>query len=156
MTWIVDTCVLLDIHLHDPVFGRPSAECLAHLASAGLAITSTTVIELAPAFAGDLLLLEDFLAHVGVAHHGLTAPTKDHAMAWNDADTKRAFAAWHQHIHARRSNDAVPRRPVADLLIATVASRGSGVITRNPTHFRAFYPASALPIVNPTKRASWP
>lgn len=157
MSWIVDTCVLLDIHLNDPVFGRPAADCLAHCAVHGLAATSTTVIELAPAFNGDLLLLEEFLALVGVAHQTSPGAVAGLTPAWDGDDTVRAFAAWHHHVQARRaSGGTVGRRPVADLLIATVATRFSGVITRNAGHFRAFFPAATLAIVDPMDRGTWP
>ena len=66
MSWVVDTSVLLDVHLADPVFSRASAECLAKHVVAGLVVSPVTYIELAPAFDGDADLQEQFLAEVGV------------------------------------------------------------------------------------------
>ena len=157
MTWIVDTCVLLDVRLNDATFGRPSAACLAHLLPQGLAITSTTFIELAPAFRGDAALLEAFLDQVGVAHQALPGSVQGLTPAWEAADTASAFTAWNRHVLARRaSGGTIPRRPVADLLIATVAQRFAGVVTRNPSHFRAFYDERAMRLVDPNQSSTWP
>ena len=66
MAWVVDTSVLLDIHLADPAFSRASAECLSKYCADGLAISPVTYVELAPAFGGDAALQEQFLAEVGI------------------------------------------------------------------------------------------
>jgi len=112
VTWIVDTCVLLDVRLNDAMFGRASATCLAHLLPKGLAITSTTFVELAPAFRGDSALLEAFLDQVGVAHQALPGSVQGLTPAWEADDTAHAFGAWHRHVLARRSSGGtIPRRP---------------------------------------------
>jgi predicted nucleic acid-binding protein len=147
MTWLVDTCVLLDLLVNDPQFGLSSATCLNRLLPQGLAISSTTYIELAPAFRGDAELMATFLAQVGIA-----SPASP---KWLPTDTTNAFSAWHRQVSARRaSGGSEPRRPVADLLIATVACRHAGIVTRNPRDFRAFYPD--LTIVDPCDAATWP
>ena len=157
MTWIVDTCVLLDVRLNDATFGRSSAMCLAHLLPQGLAITSTTFVELAPAFRGDTALLEAFLDQVGVAHQALPGSVQGLTPAWDADDTAHAFAAWHQHVQARRaSGGTIPRRPIADLFIASVARRFTGVVTRNCAHFHAFNPNNAIRLVDPTQPSTWP
>ncbi len=157
MTWIVDTCVLLDVRLNDATFGRSSAECLAELLPQGLAITSTTYIELAPAFRGEVALVDEFLDEVGVAHQAFPGSVLGLTPAWSEDDTAHAFAAWHRHTQARRSSGGtMPRRPLADLLIATVARRFSGIVTRNGAHFFAFDAGKALHIVDPTQPGTWP
>ena len=157
MTWIVDTCVLLDVHLNDPTFGRSSATCLAHLLPQGLAITSTTFIELGPAFRGKIALAEAFLDEVGVAHQAFPGSVLGLTPAWTEDDTIHAFAAWHRQTQARRaSGGTIPRRPVADLFIATVARRFSGIITRNVAHFQALNTDEVLLIVDPTRPNTWP
>jgi hypothetical protein len=157
MTWIVDTCVLLDVHMGDLAFGRTSASCLAHLLQQGLAITSTTYIELAPAFRGNVALMEAFLDEVGVAHQALPGSVQGLTPAWSEEDTAYAFTAWHHHTQARRaSGGVIPRRPVADLFIATVARRFTGVVTRNSAHFLAFDPEKSLRIIDPTQPTTWP
>src|SRR5690349_5145964 len=64
MAWVVDTSVLLDIYSADPVFAQASARCLAAHAADGLTLCPITYIELAPAFNGDSVLQEQFLAEV--------------------------------------------------------------------------------------------
>ncbi len=157
MTWIVDTCVLLDVRLNDARFGRASATCLAHLLPQGLAITSTTFIELAPAFRGDSALLEAFLDQVGVAHQALPGSVQGLTPAWEADDTAHAFGAWHRHVQARRSSGGtIPRRPLADLFIATVARRFAGVVTRNAAHVQGLFPEGAIRVVDPTQPDTWP
>lgn len=156
MTWIVDTCVLLDIHLNDATFGHTSAACLAHFLPQGLAITSTTFIELGPAFRGDIVLAEAFLDEVGVAHQALPRSVQGLAPAWSEDDTTYAFAAWHRQTQVRRASGGVlSRRPVADLFIATVARRFAGIVTRNGAHFQAFDSGPSLKIVDPTQSSTW-
>lgn len=157
MTWVIDTCVLLDIRLNDSTFGRPSAACLAHLLPQGLAITHITYIELAPAFRGETALLDAFLDRVGVAHQAFPGAVEGLTPAWTEADTAAAFTAWHHLTQARRaSGGTLPRRPVADLLIGTMARRFAGIVTRNTAHFRAFDQSKPQRIVDPTQPLEWP
>ena len=66
MAWVVDTSVLLDIHLDDPTFGNRSGQCLMRYLPDGLVICPVSYIELAPAFSGDSSLQEAFLQEAGV------------------------------------------------------------------------------------------
>lgn len=54
MSWIVDTCVLLDVRLADPKFGRASAACLEAHSPDGLRLCPITFVEIAPSFRGDV------------------------------------------------------------------------------------------------------
>jgi len=129
MTWIVDTCVVIDVFENDPDFGLRSARLLEERLSEGLAVSPVTHIELAPAFEGDLVEQKRFLTQAGIAHH----------LGWTLADTEAAHFAWHQHIVARRAG-VHPKRPIADLLIGAFASNRRGLITRNPADFRKNFP----------------
>ena len=51
MTWVVDTCVVLDVLEGDPEFGLASARLIDKLAGEGLSLCPVSYIELAPAFA---------------------------------------------------------------------------------------------------------
>lgn len=132
MSWVVDTSVLLDVHLADPVFSRASAECLAKHVVAGLVVSPVTYIELAPAFDGDADLQEQFLAEVGVEWPAL----------WTLRDTQAAHDLWSAHVRKRHSGRAT-KRPVTDLLIEAFAQRFEGLITRNPRHF------ATVPVIVP-------
>jgi predicted nucleic acid-binding protein len=129
MTWVVDTCVVLDVLEDDPQFGRASAKLLEKLLRDGLAVSPVTMVELAAAFGGDLADQKRFLDQAGIAHHE----------AWTAADTEAAHAAWHAYVVARRSQP-IPKRPVADLLIGGFAANRQGLITRNPADFRRWFP----------------
>jgi hypothetical protein len=129
MTWIVDTCVVIDVLENDPDFGLRSARLLEERLVEGLAVSPITQIELAPAFDGDLVEQKRFLTQAGISHHP----------GWTLADTEAAHHAWHGHIAARRSG-AQPKRPIADLLIGAFASNRRGLITRNPDDFRKSFP----------------
>ncbi|MDP3851280.1 MAG: hypothetical protein Q8Q59_12300 [Luteolibacter sp.] len=129
MTWIVDTCVVIDLLENDPDYGLPSARLLEERLAEGLAVCPVTQIELAPAFDGDLAEQNFFLAQAGILHH----------LGWTVADTEAAHRAWHRHITGRRAG-TLPKRPIADLLIGAFAANRRGLITRNPADFRKNFP----------------
>ncbi len=129
MTWIVDTCVVIDLFENDPDFGLRSAQLLEAQLSEGLAICPVTQIELAPAFEGDLAAQKTFLNQAGIHHH----------LGWTIADTEAAHRAWQLHIAARRAG-TLPKRPIADILIGAFAANRRGLITRNPGDFRPNFP----------------
>ena len=125
--WAVDTSVLIDVYLPDPVFAQASAECLAaHLAD-GLVISPMTYVELAPAFDGDTRLQEQFLSENGV----------EWLEPWTHADTEGAHRLWADYVKKKRAGQVGQgsKRPVADVFIEAFARRFQGLITRNPKHF---------------------
>jgi predicted nucleic acid-binding protein len=129
MTWIVDTCVVLDVFENDPQFGKGSAKLLEKLLPDGLAVGPVTMIELSAAFAGDLAEQKKFLDQAGISH----------SEPWTTADTEAAHAAWNSYVVGRRAHK-ISKRPVADLLIGGVAANRHGLITRNPDDFRRWFP----------------
>lgn len=133
MAWVVDTCLLLDVGLDDPKFGRTSEDLLRMKSADGLLVCPVTFVELAPAFAGNLTSLRKFL---------LGIPT-DFQEPWLEQDTEAAAGAWARHIQMRRFSRG-PRRPVADVLIGAFALRFDGLLTRNATDFRRLFPKLRL------------
>lgn len=133
MAWIVDTCVLLDIRLADPVFAESSAQCLRFYSREGLGITPVTYVELAPQFYGDLAEQDAFLS----AHRIQSTES------WEKQDTLTAASHWALFV-ARKRAQKLPRRPVADVLIAAFAARFQGLITRNADDFRKVAPTLRL------------
>ena len=120
----------------DPVFEPASTACVqAHLQD-GIVICPVTFVELGPAFSGDVVAAEAFLAsiHIGTTEY------------WTPEDTLLAHRLWHQ-FQMRRRHAQVAKRPVADVLIAAFAERFEGIITRNAADFRNILPA--LQIVEP-------
>lgn len=134
--WIVDTCVVLDILEADPTFGLSSAQCLELRLPEGLAISPVTMVELAPAFDGDLLEQKVFLDAAGISWDE----------RWTMADTENAHTAWNTCIQAKRLTKT-RKRPVADILIGAFALGRTGLITRNSDDFRPWFPA--LKILEP-------
>jgi len=129
MTWVVDTCVVIDVLENDPSFGLRSATLLEQKLGEGLSICPVTFVELAPAFEGNFEEQEHFLEQAGI----------DSRIGWTAADTRITYRAWHLHIAARRSG-ILPKRPIADVLIGAFASNRRGLITRNPGDFRRNFP----------------
>ena len=129
MTWVVDTCIVIDILENDPNFGLRSATLLETKLDEGLSICPVTFVELAPAFGGNANEQETFLRQAGIGFRD----------GWTTADTRTAHLAWHLHIDARRSG-VVPKRPIADVLIGAFATNRRGLITRNATDFRRNFP----------------
>ena len=136
MAWVVDTCILLDIGLDDPEFASASESLLDARLAEGLLTCPVTFIELAPAFAGQIDALEEFLLQLGV----------DHQESWMAADTATASSAWARHVQKRRSQQT-QKRPIADVLIGAFALRHHGLLTRNAGDFRKLFPA--LPLIEP-------
>jgi len=137
MTWVVDTCVLIDVLEDDPQFGLASAKCLANQWAAGLVVCPISYIELSPAFMGDETRQIDFLTKLGA--------TFDEP--WTEADTRMAHKTWNRYIDLKR-NHHLPRRPIADVLICAFASRFQGLITRNRSDFSHLLPS--LKFIDPT------
>ena len=138
MSFVVDTCILIDIADADPAFGKASARILSKRVEEGLHLSPISYVELAPLFAGSMRLLDEFLLGLGVSSEtGI------------DEDTRAsAFSAWARHITAKRAGVA-SRRPVADIFIGALALQHQGLITRNAKYFQSLYPK--LRIIDPAK-----
>jgi predicted nucleic acid-binding protein len=129
MTWVVDTCLVIDVLEGDPDFGRPSAVLLDKLAGEGLCLCPVSYIELAPAFLGDTHRQNTFLANIGVQY----------SIPWDWSDTQCAHKGWDHFVTLRRTRK-LGRRPVADILIGAFASGRKGLLTRNPADFKTVFP----------------
>ena len=138
MTWVVDTCILIDILKADPIFSRPSSQELQSKMDDVLAIAPITYVELAPAFQGDVKAQDDFLDALWIQYD--FEGNRDAVLA--------AHRSWHEHILRRRSG-AEEKRPIADVMIGAYALSKGGLITRNEADFRRLYPS--LEIFNPTQ-----
>lgn len=68
MTWVVDTCAVLDVFENDPKFGKSSADLLQKLLPQSLAISPVTVVELSAVFGGDLVEQKRFLDLAGISY----------------------------------------------------------------------------------------
>jgi len=66
MSWVVDTCVLIDVLEDDPTFGSSSANLLEKVLRDGLVLCPVTMVELSPAFDGSLETQKHFLEQVGI------------------------------------------------------------------------------------------
>jgi predicted nucleic acid-binding protein len=127
--WIVDTCVVLDVFENDPQYGLASAKLLQKLLPEGLAVSPVTMVELAAAFEGDISEQKRFLEQAGISH----------AESWTGADTEAAHRAWNAYVMSRRKGN-IPKRPIADLMIGGFAVNRQGLVTRNPSDFRRWFP----------------
>lgn len=127
--WVVDTCVVLDVFENDPQFGRKSAALLERLLADGIAVSPVTMIELSAAFKGNISEQKRFLEGAGITH----------SEGWTAADVDASHRAWSAYVLARRK-DKTPRRPIADIMIGGFAASRQGLITRNPSDFRRWFP----------------
>ena len=138
MTWVVDTCILLDILDRHPTFGERSADALESKMDSVLVIAPITYVELAPAFNGDSRAQDAFLNELWIRCD--FEGGKDTVLA--------AHKAWYEHVLRKRAGE-VKKRPIADVMIGAYAMQKDGLITRNEDDFRSLYPS--LRIFNPTK-----
>ena len=130
MSWLVDSCVLLDVLDSDSAFSRSSATIIDDMVAEGLFISPVTAVEIAPAFLGDSERQDHFLWEIGVSISD----------RWDDVAQHAAQAAWAAHIAAKRRGLA-SKRPVADILIGALALRHDGLITRNYDDFHRHFPS---------------
>ena len=133
MAWVVDSCVLIDVAIDDPVFGNASAHCLQSRLHQGLVICPITHVEIGPVFEGDRILQERFLEEAGI----------DWMEPWISADTVLAHELWAKYILKKRQHK-MRGRPIADVLIGAFAARFEGLITRNAEDFRRLCPGLKL------------
>ncbi len=140
MSWVIDTCVLLDIALGDPQFALGSAQTLDRLREDGLIACPVTLVEIAPALGGRPDAARAFCAGIGIPLDTV----------WTADDTLAAMKAWSAYVAAKRAGLSA-KRPIADILIGAFAQRRRGLITRNATEFRRWF--GALPIVDPSRPA---
>jgi len=139
MAWVVDTCAVLDVLENDPLYGLGTARRLRLMRSDGLVVCPVSVVELGPAFLGDLRQQKEFFDLVGF----------DGTQSFTMADTEAAHTGWDRYVRAKRKGLAA-RRPVADILIGGFAMRFQGLVTRNPSDFAPWFPN--LKIIAPSNR----
>ena len=133
MSWVVDTCVVIDVLDVDSEHDLPSAQMLNSMLFEGLVLCPVCFVELAPSFDGDLRRQCDFFETAGI----------DYKEAWLLEDTYLAHAAWQRQIRARHDKKA-PRRPLADILIGAFSMRYEGLVTRNSSDFADIFPSLAI------------
>jgi predicted nucleic acid-binding protein len=136
MPWVIDSCVLLDVALKDPVNGLSSALFIEAKRKDGLTVCPVSVVEIALFFNGDVSTVREFLKLMGA----------ESSASWMEADTEAAVQGWTRYVRLKRAGEA-PKRPIADILIGAFACRHQGLITRNPDDFRPFFPR--LPLTKP-------
>jgi len=133
MAWVVDTSVMVDVYLADPLFAAASAQCLTDHYRDGLIICPISYVELHPACRGKENVLQEFLAQLGVQWQEV----------WTWTDTQKAGALWHQYAQ-RKAKGFQAKRPLADVLIGAFSYRFQGLITRNQNDFRRLCPGLIL------------
>lgn len=138
MTWVVDTCVILDVLDGKSEFSERSALALQSKLDDVLLIAPVSYVELAPAFNGDVGEQNDFLRRIWVQCD----------FKGDESAVLAAHKAWHEHVVRKRAGET-RKRPIADVLIGAYALRKGGLITRNEEDFRSLYPM--LNIYNPAR-----
>ena len=131
-TWVVDTCVLLDLVAGSDAQANAAETILEDAATEGLCICPVTLVELAPSFP-EVHKLRDFLLDYAI----------DGNVGFASLDAEAAHLLWQRLIQRRRLTGS-PRRPLADVLIAGFARCRRGLITRNSTDFAVIAPELPL------------
>ena len=141
MTWVVDTCVLLDLACNDKAFAGCASRAIQSKMDDVLTIAPLTYVELAPQFLGNAARQDEFLRSLWIEcdYEG----SRDAVLT--------AHKAWHEHISRKRAGQ-VAKRPIADIMIGAYAVQKGGLITRNEDDFRSLFPN--LAIFNPVATAT--
>ena len=139
MTWVVDTCILIDVLKADPVFAKSSSAALQSKMDDVLIIAPITYVELAPAFRGNVEAQNEFLNALWIRYD----------FEGNREAVLAAHKSWYEHVLRKRSG-IEERRPIADVMIGAYALSKGGLITRNESDFRTLFPT--LEIFNPTSQ----
>ena len=136
MTWVVDTCVLLDLACNDKTFAGCASQAIQSKIDDDLTIAPLTYVELAPQFLGNAARQDEFLRSLWIECD--FDGSRDAVLA--------AHKAWYEHITRKRAGQ-VTKRPIADIMIGAYAMQKGGLITRNEDDFRSLFPN--LTIFNP-------
>ena len=136
MTWVVDTCGLIDVFRGDKTFSAMSSMALQSKLDDVLTVAPITYVELSPEFNGDVAAQDAFLDAMWIQRD--FNGSKEAVLL--------AYKAWHEHIMRKRAG-STRKRPIADVLIGAYAMQKGGLITRNEAEFRTLYPT--LTIFNP-------
>lgn len=125
----VDTNVLLDVLLHDPVFAARSEEALRQSSSEGsIVICEIVYAELAGLFPSRTAL-ETFLKETGIQ----LVPSKTEVL-W------KAGELWRKFCLERRNKSATQRRILADFLIGAHALlQTEALLTRDQDFYRSTF-----------------
>lgn len=115
MSWVVDTCVIIDILRGDTEFSAPSADALDAKMQHGLLIAPITYVELAPSFGGNVAEQDELLADFGIG------------VEFGEDKEKILLAhrAWYEHV-CRKRMGVEKRRPVADVLSGPMPCKKAG------------------------------
>ena len=136
MTWVVDTCVIIDVLRGDETFSIKSSMALQAKLDDVLTIAPLTYVELAPEFNGDVEAQNAFLDGMWIQRD----------FGGSEETVIAAHKAWYEHVLRKRKGEA-RKRPIADIMIGAYAMQKGGLITRNEVDFRSLYPN--LTIFNP-------
>ena len=136
MTWVLDTCVLLDLACNDKMFADCASRAIQAKLDDALTIAPITYVELAPQFLGNGERQNEFLRDLWIECD--FGGSMDSVLA--------AHHAWYEHVLRKRKGE-IAKRPIADVIIGAYALSKGGLITRNEVDFRSLYPT--LKIFNP-------
>jgi len=133
MTWVVDTCILIDILKADLVFSIASSRAIQSKMDDVLLVAPIAYVELAPAFKGDVVAQDGFLDALWIGHD----------FGGDRSAVLAAHKSWYEHVLRKRAG-LTAKRPIADVMIGAYALSKGGLITRNEADFRALYPSLVI------------
>ena len=93
MTWVVDTCILIDVFRGDKTFAAMSSMALQSKLDDVLTVAPITYVELSPEFNGDAAAQDAFLDAMWI-HRDFNG-SKEAVLL--------AHKAWHEHIMRKRA-----------------------------------------------------
>ena len=113
MTWVLDTCVLLDLACNDKIFADCASRAIQSKLDDVLTIAPITYVELAPQFLGDVERQNEFLRDLWIECD--FGGSMDSVLA--------AHHAWYEHV-LRKRKESVGTHPIEVNKIKGLAGSG--------------------------------
>jgi predicted nucleic acid-binding protein len=136
---LVDSNILIDIFVRDPIWAAPSAHSLTDAAGESrVCVNQIIVSEVAPRFD----TLDEFIGRV--VTFGIEIELLDNEASYC------AGLAFNEYRRRRRSVSEVPKSVLPDFFIGGHAQiLGASILTRDPRFYRTYFPS--VPLITPSK-----
>lgn len=130
---LVDPCLVLDVLENDPRYGHSSAALIDKYANGGLTLSPVAYLELAPAFAGNRTLQDEFLGKLGISVK----------CVFPESDLPPLHRRWARCVEEAAASGRAQPSFVA-FINGACALTAEGLLTRRVELYRSLFPTLNL------------